>query len=219
MSHSQARTSGTLHCAERILCVSSASRTKIRQLLYDCAFGMLQLGIFGHMLKSERQVDTSMWKKVRIKAERVVGEKVVQLVEAADVPLPDAKKVDRVVASLVHVTDHVFPNKVVKQGIIHKQIFWVDADDFVRHTGVDIPFVVTADIPGTQPGHIIENFLQDLFVDFKLCDGVLLEKVVAHILVKVAALEQIDVLTSHCGVFTTGPAHGRCIWCFPACIP
>lgn len=168
------------------------------------------------MLKAERQVDSSMWKKVRIKAERVVGEKVVQIVEAADVPLPDAIKVDRVVASLVNVTDHVFPNKVVKQGFIHKQIFWVDADNFVRHTGVDIPFVIAADISGTQPGHIVENFLQDLFVDFKLCNGVLLEKVVAHVLIKVASLEQIDVLTGHCGVFATGPAQGRGIWCFPA---
>lgn len=160
-----------------------------------------------------------MWKKTRIKAERVIGEAIVQIVEASTTPLPGAVKVDRIVPSLCAVTDHVFPNKVVKQGVIHKQIFWVDAGGFVRHTAIDVPFSVSADIPGTTPGHIVENFLQDLFVDFTLVDGQLMEKVVAHVLIKVTALEQIDVLTGHCGVFTTGPARGKCVWCFPSCDP
>lgn len=160
-----------------------------------------------------------MWKKTRIKAERVIGEAIVQIVEASTTPLPGAIKVDRIVPSITCVTDHVFPNKVVKQGIIHKQVFWVDAGGFVRHTPINVPFTVSADIPGTIPGHIVENFLQDLNVDFVLCDGMLTEKVVAHMLIKVGVLEQIDVITGQCGVFSTGPAPGKCIWCFPACDP
>lgn len=155
-----------------------------------------------------------MWCRTRIKAERVIGEAVAQIVEEATVPLPGAIKVDRVVPTITGVTDHVFPGKVVKQGFIHKQIFFVDSGNVVRHLAVDIPFTVAVDIPGAAPGNIVENFLQDLFVDFNLVNGVLIEKVVAHVLIKVTVLEQINVLTGFKGVFSTGPAAGRTLWTF-----
>lgn len=155
-----------------------------------------------------------MFSKVRIKAERVVGEAVAQIVEESNIPLPGAIKVDRVVPTITGVTDHVFPGKVVKQGFVHKQIFFVDSTGVVRHIAVDVPFMVAVDIPATVPGNIVENFLQDIFVDFTLVNGVLMEKVVAHVLIKVTVLEQIDVFTGFKGVFTTGPAAGRTLFTF-----
>lgn len=161
-----------------------------------------------------------MQKKVRIKAERVVGEAVAQVVEEAPpLPLPGAIKVDHITATITSTTDHVFPGKVVKQGFIHKQIFFVDATNTVRHAAQDVPFTVAVDIPGTQPGFIVENFLQDIFTDFQLVNSVLFEKVVAHILVKVTTLEQIDVVTGQCGVFSSGPAPGQTVFQFFGCDP
>lgn len=161
-----------------------------------------------------------MWKKIRIKAERVVGEAIAQVVEEAPpLPLPGAIKVDRIIPSILCTTDHLFPGKVVKQGIIHKQIFWVDAAGVVRHTGIDVPFTVAVDIPAAQPGMIVENFLQNIFTDFQLINGVLFEKVVAHILVKVTVLEQMDVVTGQCGVFSSGPAPGPTVFQFFGCDP
>lgn len=161
-----------------------------------------------------------MFKKARIKAERVVGEAIAQVVEEAPpLSLPGAVKIDRIIPSITCATDHVFPGKVVKQGIIHKQIFFVDSAGVVRHIAVDVPFTVAVDIPATQPGNIVENFLQNIFVDFQLVNGVLFEKVVAHILVKVSVLEQLDVITGQCGVFSSGPAPGQTVFQFFGCDP
>jgi hypothetical protein len=62
-------------------------------------------------------------------------------------PLP-AEKIDEIVASVRDLKCFVIENKVVFQGILHKQIFFVDLTGFVRHFGIDIPFSGFADLPG-----------------------------------------------------------------------
>jgi hypothetical protein len=139
-----------------------------------------------------------MWKKARIKAERVVGECIAQIVEEAPA---------------------LFPGKVVLQGFIHKQIFWVDSTNTVRHIAQDVPFCTACEIPAAAPGQLVELFLQDVFTDFQLVNGFLCEKVVAHVLVKVSVLEQLDVITGQCGVFSSGPAPGQTVFQFFGCDP
>jgi predicted amidohydrolase len=137
----------------------------------------------------------------RVKVLKVIGEKVAQVVLENEVPI-NAIKIDKIEASLRSVEDHVFDNKVVKQGIIHKQIFYVDPDNFLRHTAEDLPFMITVDIPGIKPGPFVDvqNHLLDVDVDFQLnhgCPGELAklkQKVVAHILVKVSEWTQLDVV-------------------------
>ncbi|HBK68977.1 MAG TPA: hypothetical protein DDZ91_10070, partial [Firmicutes bacterium] len=63
----------------------------------------------------------------RLKVLRVIGERVAQVVVESEVPI-DAIKIDKIEAQLGPFEDHVFKNKVVKQGTIHKQIFYVDSD-------------------------------------------------------------------------------------------
>lgn len=139
----------------------------------------------------------------RIKALRVIGEKVGQVVVEGSIPI-DAIKIDRINAELREVVDHVFKNKVVKQGIIHKQIFYVDQEGIVRHTTEDIPFMLTVDIPGVDPHNPfleVQNHLLDIDTDFTLTPatedtpGTLMQKVAAHILVKVSEWTQMDVVT------------------------
>lgn len=151
----------------------------------------------------------------RLKALRVVGEKVAQVVVESETPI-NAIKIDKIDARLGPFEDHVFENKVVKQGIIHKQVFYVDPENFVRHISEDIPYMLTVDIPGVKPSDYVEvqNHLVDIDTDFQLVPrrprrhghdgdneidagvrGILRQKVVAHILVKVSEWAQVDVVT------------------------
>ncbi|HYH01630.1 MAG TPA: DUF3794 domain-containing protein [Bacillota bacterium] len=148
--------------------------------------------------KQEIKVSTE-----RIKVLRVIGEKVGQVVVEGSIPI-NAIKIDKINAELREVVDHIFKDKVVKQGIIHKQIFYVDPSGIVRHTTEDIPFMLTVDIKGVDPhnGFLdVQNHLLDIDTDFTLtpgtevCPGTLMQKVVAHILVKVSEWTQMDVVT------------------------
>lgn len=138
----------------------------------------------------------------RIKVLKVVGEKVAQVVVEGSTPI-NAVKIDRIIAEVRDVTDHVFKNKVVKQGTIHKQIFYVDPEGIVREKGEDLPFMVSVDIPGVErtPFTDVQNHLLDIDTDYVLTPGSpnepasLMQKVVAHILIKVSEWTQLDVVT------------------------
>mgnify|MGYP001953545065 FL=1 len=141
-------------------------------------------------------------KTERLKVLKVVGEKVAQVVLENDVCI-DAIKIDKIDAMLGPFEDHVFKNKVVKQGVIHKQVFYVDHDNVVRHMAEDVPYMLTVDIPNVRPGDNVDvqNYLQDIDVDYQLIpgepgkQGTLRQKIVAHILVKVSEWTQVDVVT------------------------
>ena len=153
-----------------------------------------------NIVTPQRQVKTTT---ERIKVLRVIGEKVGQVVVEGSIRI-NAIKIDKINAELRDVVDHVFRNKVVKQGIIHKQVFYVDLDNNVRHTTEDIPFMLTVDIPGVDPDNgflDVQNHLLDIDTDYILTPGTctdpgtLMQKVVAHILVKVSEWTQLDVVT------------------------
>lgn len=153
-----------------------------------------------HIVTPQKQVKTTT---ERIKVLRVIGEKVAQVVVEGSIPI-NAIKIDKINAELRDVVDHVFCNKVVKQGIIHKQVFYVDPDNNVRHTTENIPFMIAVDIKGVDPDNgflDVQNHLLDIDTDYILTPGhcgepaTLMQKVVAHILVKVSEWTQMDVVT------------------------
>ncbi len=142
-------------------------------------------------------------KTERLKALKVIGEQVAQVVVESEIPIK-AIKIERIDAKLGPVTEHVFKNKVVLQGVILKQIIFVDPGNFLRHTKEEIPFMTSVTIPGLKPDDDIEiqTHLLDLDTDFHLEEsadssksGRLRQKIVAHILVKAAQWRQIDVVT------------------------
>lgn len=150
-------------------------------------------------VSSNQQVRTTTEK---IKVLRVVGERIGQVVVEGNTKI-NAVKIDRIIAELRDVVDHVFKDKVVKQGTIHKQVFFVDPDGVVREIEENIPFMLTVDIPGVErtPFTDVQNHLIDIDTDFVLepatgaHHGNLMQKVVAHILVKVSEWVQMDVVT------------------------
>lgn len=146
-------------------------------------------------------------KTERIKALRVVGEQIGQLVLENSTCL-NAVKIDRVSAQLLNSIDHLFPNKVVKQGTIRVEIFYVNPDGILRFLADDVPFMLPVDIPGFVPNPFseVQNHLLDIDVNYRLSPakhclpGCLKQTIVAHILVKASEWTQIDVVT-HVGLF------------------
>lgn len=84
---------------------------------------------------------------------RVSGEQVRQamVVNETDLPMP-AVKVQDIDASVTSLECEVLNNKVVVQGVIHKQVYFVGPDSLLRHMPEDIPFSQMIDLPGAAPG-------------------------------------------------------------------
>jgi hypothetical protein len=138
----------------------------------------------------------------RLKVLKVIGESIGQVVVENNVRI-DAVKIDHIDASVKDITDHIFTNKIVKQGTIHKQIYYVDPDGMVREANEKVPFVLAVDIPGVErdnPFLEIENILLNIETDFVLTPvshhehGELKVKIVAHFLVKVSEWVQLEVV-------------------------
>ncbi len=155
----------------------------------------------------------------KIKVLRVVGEAVGQLVLENSTCI-NAVKIDRIKAKLLDTTDHIFKNKVVKQGTIRKEIFYVDPEGVVRYKAEDVPFMLSVDIPGLKPNPFtdVQNHLLDIDVDYQLTPprycipGCLQQKIVAHILVIAAEWTQLDVVTKVDLNPKVSPASSRVIY-------
>ncbi len=109
------------------------------------------------------------------KVEEFIGENTVQDLSETVVTLPtQAVKVREIVAQLRNIVTHVIRDKVIVQGIIHKQIFFISTDNIERHLAEDIPFSLFLDIPGVVPGDnvhitpIIEAIFFDLLSPVEL---------------------------------------------------
>lgn len=132
-------------------------------------------------------------KCIEIKVPVVVAEAPVETVVDSIATLPElAIKVDRIVASVrdlkgtpVFVEEdetatgpitsvefggrepsRVVVKKVVVNGTLHKQIFYVNKNNEVRHTSEDIPFSKLVDLK--EPRRVVKR--KDVFVDFKNID-------------------------------------------------
>ena len=106
----------------------------------------------------------------RLKVLKVIGENIGQMVVENTAEI-NAVKIDRIIASVKDVTDHVFTNKIVKQGIIHKQVFYVDPTGIVREVNENVPFMLAVDIAGVERENQfldIENTVLNIETDFEL---------------------------------------------------
>ncbi len=99
----------------------------------------------------------------------VLAETTVQVLvdDIVVLPLP-AIKVDEITARIDDLQCYVIDDKVIFQGILHKQIFYVDTDNVVRHVAVDIPFSGFADLPGVPAGSACSLTATIAFLSFQL---------------------------------------------------
>ncbi|HBE07349.1 MAG TPA: hypothetical protein DCY85_12785 [Firmicutes bacterium] len=128
--------------------------------------------------------------------EEVVGENTTQTLTESTVLLTvPAVKVAEIQARVQDVTSEVILNKVIIQGVIHKQIFFVDTSGLERHQAEDVPFSTFVDVPGAVAGMNVQIHSEIETVLFELLTQTeLLQKVVIQFFVKVTQSVQIRVM-------------------------
>lgn len=131
-----------------------------------------------------------------IKVDFVVGENNVQVLRETMVTLPrPAIKIRNIVATVTDLVAEVIPDKVIIQGIIHKQIFFVDAENVVRHQAEDVPFSTFVEIAGADQGMNVQVIPTVEHISFRLLTATLLEqKVVLEIFVKVTQTLEVEAV-------------------------
>ncbi|HYH03438.1 MAG TPA: DUF3794 domain-containing protein, partial [Bacillota bacterium] len=131
-----------------------------------------------------------------IKTEVVINENTRQLLVERNVVLNlPAIKVRNVNAEVRELTTDVIADKVVIQGVLHKQIFFVGEDNIVHHQAEDIPFSTFVDVPGAEPGMNVQIDPHIETVIFSLLSPTILhQKVVIEFFVKVTETRQLNIL-------------------------
>lgn len=125
----------------------------------------------------------------------VLAETTAQVLVDDTVTLPlAAEKIDEIVARVQDLNCFVIENKVIFQGILHKQIFFVDRKGFVRHVAVDIPFSGFVDVPGVPTGATCRLTATIEFIDFRLLSPTELRETVV-IVVGVTVTDQVRKMT------------------------
>jgi hypothetical protein len=133
-----------------------------------------------------------------IKTPVVIGENVIQRMQVNDLPLDmTAIKIRDIDARITELVTDVITDKVIIQGVVHKQIFYVGEDNVVHHQAEDIEFSYFVDIPGAEPGMdvLIEPTIEHIAFDLILDGNVVHQKVVLQFFVKVLSMRQLIVET------------------------
>lgn len=143
----------------------------------------------------KRQINIALGDGPLVRVNEVVGEGTVQTLEETVVTLDcPAIKVDAIDATVKDITFELIDDKVIIQGIIHKQIFYICEDNIEHHQAEDVPFSVFVDIPGATAGMDVQVHPTVEFVAFTLeTPTTLRQKVVLEIFVKVTERVQLQV--------------------------
>jgi hypothetical protein len=138
-----------------------------------------------------------------IKADRIIGFGCAQKLVEETKTLPAVKIVD-IDARISEITSIVKNGKVIVQGVVHKQIFFVGTDDLVHHIAEDLPFSEMIEIPPINPEFPVEegmdqqdhSFIENIVWEFDPATGELTEKVIIGINVVVTSHIQIPVVAA-----------------------
>ena len=119
--------------------------------------------------------------------QQVVGENTEQTLVEADITLSvPAIKVDEIVGKICNLETEIIKDKVIIQGILHKQIFFVDSANLGRHQGEDLPFSLFVDAPGAAPGMDVQvhPVIEGIFFEL-ITPTILRQKAVLEFFVKI----------------------------------
>jgi hypothetical protein len=128
---------------------------------------------------------------------RVVGENSAQtLIESELTLFTPAVKIDEIIGSIQDISVETITDKVIVQGVLHKQIFFVDTDNMGRHQSEDVPFSFFVDIPGVTPGMDVQVHPRIEAIFFNLLSATIVsEKAILEFFVKVTenVIQQVAV--------------------------
>lgn len=126
----------------------------------------------------------------------VVGQGSQQLIVENGVTLPNlAQKVDEITAEVRDIVTDITTDKVVIQGILHKQIYYVGIDNVEYHQSEDVPFSLFVDVKGAAPGMNVSvtDTIEDVSYTLKN-ETELIQRVVILFSVVVTQNVQINLL-------------------------
>ncbi|MGE5594170.1 MAG: DUF3794 domain-containing protein, partial [Betaproteobacteria bacterium] len=106
-----------------------------------------------------------------------------------------ALKIKDIRADVTNVSVEVIPDKVIVQGTIAKQVFFVGEDDIVHHFPEEMRFSALVEVPGARPGMLVQVH-PSIFnvIAFLSPDGnQILQKVIVDVGVVVTDFVQIHV--------------------------
>lgn len=125
------------------------------------------------------------------------------------IALPDsARKIKNIDATIQNVTQKVLPDKVVVNGNIHKQIFYViDPSGDVKELSADVPFTVFVPVPGAKTSLTATSDVMIEFIDSELVtrNGAkfVKETIVLQVCARVVERLDINVVTAVTGAQVT----------------
>jgi ribosome biogenesis SPOUT family RNA methylase Rps3 len=143
-----------------------------------------------------RQINVQAGTGPLVRLDQIIGENTRQeLLENQITLTVPAIKVTEIRAAISEITTDVIEGKVIIQGVVHKQIFFVGEDNIERHQGEDVEFSTFVEIPGAVSGMDVQVVPTVEFIDFQLLSPtLLLEKVVVEFFAKVTQSVQLNVV-------------------------
>jgi hypothetical protein len=175
--------------------VEACIETVIHNLLNSTLLHQKVIVSFFVKVTETRQLNILLGNGPLVRVDQVVGEGMKQeLFENTVVLASAALKIDDITAVVRELTTHVIADKVIIQGVIHKQIFYVSTGNVELHQAEDVEFSSFVDIPGVTAGMDVEVLPCVEFVHFSLeNETTLLQKVVVQFFVKVTESVQVPV--------------------------
>ncbi len=132
----------------------------------------------------------------------VIGENTKQVMETNQITLEEpVLKVKEIIAEIRDLNYEIILNKVIIQGVIHKQIYYIGFDNIQYHQAEDISFSTFIEIPAVFPGNDLRIDAQIEEIIFELIsENVLQQKVIVELFVKAVELNQLNVMLSESGI-------------------
>ena len=135
--------------------------------------------------------------KKLLKVESVIADILQRETVKATVKLPiQAIKVFDIMGEIVDLKAEALEEQIVIRGTLHKQIFFVDPGNLVRHTREDVPFRFVKDVPESRPNFnvqvrakIIGDIVHKLINEKKVEQSAIIE-----IFAKVTRTVQLEVV-------------------------
>ena len=133
-----------------------------------------------------------------LKVDEVVVDVIQKEKVDAQVKLPvEAQKIFEILAEVVNVEAEAREDQVIVKGTLHKQIFFVDPSDLVRHKREDVPFRFVKDAPGAREGMNVQvrtQIIGDIMHELKE-DKIVEQTAVIEIFAKVTKTAQLNIVT------------------------
>jgi len=134
-----------------------------------------------------------LYKLQRVIAEETAGTVVESLVELNR----EAEKIRTIRATVDESSATADEDQVIVEGVIHKQIFYIDASNRMEfHQAENVPFTTVVPLPGVRPGQEVEAKIVVARVSWTLDGDKVNQRVVLSIFVKVTETAQTKLCTT-----------------------